>query len=98
MSVTEGSILMSIAHCDRRIADADSELERLRGRRAARWQEQDQPLLIRMLRRRLEAKGSSWPRSWKDSGHKMPATRSPSPPRPRLRHGDQPPSKTTFGP
>jgi ribosomal protein L19E len=65
VSVTEGSILMSIAHCDRRIADADSELERLRGRRAAtwqlrgrraaRWQEQDQPLVIRMLRRRLEA-------------------------------------------
>jgi hypothetical protein len=55
MSVTEGSILMSIAHCDRRIADADSELERLRGRRAARWQEQDQRLVIRMLRGRLEA-------------------------------------------
>jgi ribosomal protein L19E len=65
MSVTEGSILLSIAHCARRIADADSELERLRGRRAAtwqlrgrraaRWQEQDQPLVIRMLRRRLEA-------------------------------------------
>jgi len=65
MSVTEGSILMSIAHCDRRIADADSELERLRGRRAATWhlrgrraargQGQDQPLVIRMLRRRLEA-------------------------------------------
>jgi hypothetical protein len=36
MSVTKGSILMSIAHCDRRIADADSELERLRGRSAAR--------------------------------------------------------------
>jgi hypothetical protein len=42
MSVPEGSILKSIADCDRRIADADRELERLRGRRAARWQEQDQ--------------------------------------------------------
>ena len=55
MSVTEGSIRKSIVDCDRRIADADRELERLRGRRAAKWQRQDQPLVIRMLRRRLEA-------------------------------------------
>jgi hypothetical protein len=55
MSATEGPILKSIADCDRRIADADRELERLRGRRAARWQEQDQRLVIRMLRERLEA-------------------------------------------
>jgi len=55
MSITEGSILNSIADCDRRIAGADRELERLRGRRAAKWQEQDQPLVIRMLRWRLEA-------------------------------------------
>jgi hypothetical protein len=47
MSVTEGSILKSIADCDRRIGDADRELERLRGRRAARWQEQDQRLPAR---------------------------------------------------
>jgi hypothetical protein len=74
MSVTEGSILKSIADCDRRIADADRELEHLRGRRAARWQEQDQRLVIRMLRGRLEAiQGSSCSRSWKDFGHNMPA-------------------------
>jgi hypothetical protein len=55
MSVTEGSILKSIADCDRRIADTDRELERLRGRRAARWQEEDQRLVIGMLRGRLES-------------------------------------------
>jgi hypothetical protein len=61
MSVTEGSILMSIAHCDRRMRIASwsgcvgAAAWHLRGRRAARGQEQDQPLVIRMLRRRLEA-------------------------------------------
>jgi hypothetical protein len=82
MSVTEGSILKSIVDCDRRIADADRELERLRGCRAAKWQERDQ-----FARSRTEAKDN--PAPVRPNGNKFPR-RKPGrcPIRPqRPRHG-----------